>query len=53
MKVIKQGQKVEKTRKVTCYGCKSKLEYTSNDVQSDRDGKYIVCPVCGKFIETN
>ena len=50
MKILKEGKKQERPRRVTCGSCKSKLEYTTEDIQYDRDGKHIICPVCEKFI---
>jgi transcription elongation factor Elf1 len=51
MKIIKQvSAQIDLPKKKTCYGCKSVLEYTRVDIKSDRDGNYIVCPVCGAFI---
>lgn len=52
MKVIKEGQLPEtQPKKETCYNCKTKFEYVKSDVQSDwRDGDYVICPSCGKFI---
>ena len=49
MKVIKKG-KVKNTKEKVCWKCNSELEYEQKDVKSDRDGNYIVCPVCGQFI---
>lgn len=52
MKIIKEGNLPEdKQKRETCYNCKTVFEYVKADVQSDfRDGDYIVCPKCGKFI---
>lgn len=50
MKVIQIGNQKIFTTKKTCGYCKSKLEYTPSDVKYDRDGSYVVCPVCGKFL---
>lgn len=33
-----------------CPSCYSKLEIDSNDIQEDRDGKYIICPCCHMYI---
>lgn len=49
MKVIKHPPK-QKDQKATCHKCKAELEYTFTDIQSDRDGRYIVCPCCQSFI---
>lgn len=50
MKILKHGEVKEVTYTVTCHSCNSILEYNSNDIHSDRDGNYIICPVCKKFI---
>jgi len=50
MKVIKQVEPVKKVFEKTCGYCKSELEYDMSDVESDRDGSYIICPSCGKFL---
>ncbi len=48
MKVLKKGINPDsKPKKMTCYKCKSELEYTSKDIVHDpRDGDFIKCPVC-------
>lgn len=53
MKIIERGDIKPKSKKCTCYKCKSKLEYTNDDIKTDRDGDYIVCPVCKTFITKN
>ncbi len=50
MKIIKRGKVKEKIREKVCWKCDSKLEYKPKDVKCDRDGRYIVCPVCKHFI---
>lgn len=50
MRVIKEGSLPVKEKKCTCYKCKTKFAYTSNEVKSDRDGSYVVCPIFGSFI---
>lgn len=51
MKIIKKGKTVEPKKK-KCHSCKTEFEYTKQDIKSDRDGTYVVCPneICGKFI---
>jgi DNA-directed RNA polymerase subunit RPC12/RpoP len=52
MKIIKAGvdprfQEIPKT----CWTCKTEFTYTNSDVKYDqRDGSYVVCPVCSAFI---
>lgn len=50
MKIIKVGNFEVKTKDKVCGKCKSELQYEPKDVKSDRDGRYIICPVCGQFI---
>lgn len=51
MKVIKRGSVPTCIKRVMCSKCKSELEYHRADVHSDqRDGNYIICPVCNAFI---
>lgn len=50
MRIIKQGSVPLKESKRTCLKCKTKFAYGPNDIQSDRDGRYVVCPTCGQFI---
>ena len=52
MKIIKKGKvKSEFPKKVTCYNCKTVLEYTKSDIVRDyRDGDFIKCLVCKSAI---
>jgi len=50
MKILKRGNPPKDKRREVCHNCGSELEYISSDIHIDRDGKYIICPVCGKFI---
>ncbi len=50
MKILKRGNADEFTRNITCGYCYSELEYTRPDIRRDRDGVYIVCPVCLNII---
>ncbi|MCE7039218.1 hypothetical protein [Dyadobacter sp. CY312] len=51
MRVIEEGKIPEKETKKRCSQCKTRFAYTPADVQSDRDGKYVVCPGCKTFID--
>lgn len=54
MKIIKRGTpEQEWIYGVACLKCSSVLEYDKSDIHSDRDGSYIICPVCGKFISSS
>lgn len=52
MKIIKKGNPNEKVEiEKTCLKCKTKFSYNSHDVKPDqRDGDYVICPVCKSFI---
>jgi RNase P subunit RPR2 len=51
MKIIKEGKLPERTKQKTCSYCTAVLEYEPADVTYDRrDGPYIVCPCCKKFL---
>ncbi len=50
MKIIKKGEKKEKEYIKTCSGCKTKFSYKNRDIETDRDGSYVICPVCKAFI---
>lgn len=51
MEIVKEGQDPAKSSiEETCYNCETVFRYNQSDVQSDRDGYYVVCPHCGKFI---
>jgi len=50
MKVLKYGKLKKITYIVICHECKSELEYTNEDIKFDKDGNYVICPVCKKFI---
>jgi len=54
MKIIKKGNTKEKEFNKKCGNCTTEFSYTSSDIQPDwRDGDYVICPVCGKFISHN
>lgn len=50
MKIIKDGSISKPEKKRTCCNCKTKFSYTPNDVQQDREGLFVICPTCQKFI---
>lgn len=53
MKIIKAGKVKELSAKKTCGYCKTQMEYTNSDITSDRDGSYIKCPTCEKFLSVD
>lgn len=45
------GNTKEKEYFKTCPYCDTDFSYNDSDVNSDfRDGDYVKCPVCGKFL---
>lgn len=45
MKIIKKGKIERKLYVRTCTECGTKFEYGYNDIESDRQGSYVVCPL--------
>jgi DNA-directed RNA polymerase subunit RPC12/RpoP len=53
MKIIKQGiPPHEKEITKVCSKCKSELLVTISDLKSDRDGSYVICPVCSTMFKS-
>lgn len=54
IKILNKGNKANKLKspiyRVECSNCGSILQYSKEDVHTDRDGSYIECPVCDMFI---
>lgn len=50
MRIIKEGKTPEKETIKTCGSCKTKFAYTPEDMKNDRDGRFVICPHCAKFI---
>lgn len=51
MKVIKPGSIPSSDIKHTCSYCSCEFLYSKEDIHIDqRDGNYVICPTCGKFI---
>lgn len=51
MKIL-ENRYIEKSSKIViCPNCASKLEIEANDIQQDKDGTYIICPCCHKYID--
>lgn len=54
LKIIQRGNVTESKPKIdSCDKCKTKFEYDQSDIQRDRDGRYVVCPMCGAFISVD
>ena len=50
--IIKRGVKKHDVATYDCKSCDSTIRFTRADIQSDqRDGDYVMCPVCEKFID--
>lgn len=58
-RVLKRGEKLREVAVYTCArelksGCGSEIEFERSDVRSDqRDGSYVVCPVCKAWIDAS
>ncbi len=51
MKIIKLGNVPDKIEiPKTCNSCRTEFTYNRTDVNSDRDGAYVICPCCNKYI---
>ena len=57
MEIIKVGNVKDTTIPIqkTCYDCKTIFKCIQSDIKNHpyKDGIYVVCPVCGKFIGVN
>jgi len=49
MKILKKGKKLHQIFEETCTSCETVYEYGKSDIQYDREGSYVICPVCGHF----
>ena len=50
MKILKKGKKDKiPTYILECPGCGCIAEFTNFDVKTDLDGRFVVCPQCGRF----
>ena len=51
MRIIKGGKLPPKEKKMTCPECGCVFMYERSDIHSDqREGCWVVCPTCKKFI---
>ena len=54
MRIIKEGKLPPKEKKMTCENCGCVFMYERSDVHSDqREGCWVVCPTCKKFIDVD
>lgn len=51
MKIIKKGKIRKEEWRGLCLDCHCEFIYDGDDIKIDqREGDYIVCPTCGKYI---
>lgn len=50
MKILKRKELKTKKIKHKCQKCGSVLVYDETDVMTDRDGRFVICPVCRSYI---
>lgn len=53
MEIIKRGNIPEKEYILVCRICGCVAKFVQSDIKRDRDGEYIVCPECNRFISTD
>jgi transcription elongation factor Elf1 len=51
MEIIKQGNPRIIKYRMRCPSCGCVMVYQEEEVQRDRDGRYIICPTCGDYID--
>jgi DNA-directed RNA polymerase subunit RPC12/RpoP len=50
MKIIKRGKIKSEEHNEVCHKCSTEFTYVGLDIHRDREGNYVICPVCGAFI---
>lgn len=50
MDIIKKGNQKRKEYGFVCRICGCVAKFDETDIRRDRDGDYIVCPICGRFV---
>ena len=54
MRIIKKGKLPPKEKKMKCTSCGCVFMYDRSDIKTEqRDGDFVICPTCGKFITVN
>ena len=53
MRIIKEGNITPKETKKTCFKCKTKFTFFESEIECDREGRYVKCPICKAFIAVN
>ena len=50
MKIIQRGNKEQVAiYTLECPKCGCIAEFVNADIQEDKDGRYVICPQCGRF----
>ena len=47
---MKKNKIKKRQVKVKCKTCNSVFIYTEDDLESDEDGNYVICPICKTYI---
>ena len=50
-KIIEMGVIKNFVAQFRCPKCQTLAEFYKDDIQYDRDGNYVVCPLCSKFLD--
>ena len=50
MEIIKQGKVPTIKFKMECSNCGCEAIYTPEEIKHDKDGDYVICPCCKKYI---
>ena len=50
MEIIKAGNPERKAYGFVCRKCGCVAKFDETDIKRDRDGDYIICPSCGRFV---
>jgi DNA-directed RNA polymerase subunit RPC12/RpoP len=50
IEIIQQGKIPNVKKKKTCGKCNTVFSFDRSDIEQDRDGRFVRCPVCNSFI---
>lgn len=50
MRIIRKGKIIPKEWEQTCSKCNCLFAFTNSDIKTDRDGSYLICPTCNKYL---
>lgn len=53
MEIIKKGNTGGDEYLLLCYRCGCSARFNNADIHRDRDGEYVICPQCKRFISTD